>query len=328
LLLALTYNILSGEQEQGTLALTAASSARLTTVLAGKLVIRAGGVIAATVVGSAVLLLGMGARLDTLGGLAALGLLSLAVVVYGLFWVALSLLVNSLKRDSAFNAVALVMAWVLLLLVAPAAMNATAQVLYPAPPRAEMVLAVRNAAVDAERDRDATEAHYREEHGETAALKPTEAKAGSHDTLDKTTQRTLAVILAADARADAVLANQEARVHDQRRVSDRLSFLVPPTFVNDAIVELAGNGYTRWDDYLARIVEFHRRWQSFFVERARLGAPLTTADYPLFPRFESVEARSGWLHASARRVLVVLAWLGVVMTALLMWADRRLSRTS
>ncbi len=56
-----------------------------------------------------------------------LGLLMLTIVLYGLFWVALALLVNSLRRDSAFNAVALVMAWVLLVLVAPAAMNATAQ---------------------------------------------------------------------------------------------------------------------------------------------------------------------------------------------------------
>ena len=328
LLLALSYNILSGEQEQGTLALIAASSARLTTVLAGKLMVRAGGVIVAAVVGCWSLLLGMGARIDTGSGLTALGLLTLAIVLYGLFWLALALMVNSLRRDSAFNAVALVMAWVLLLLVAPAAMNATAQVLYPAPPRAEMVLAVRNAAIDAERDRDATESRYREEHGDAGGPNTDPAKGNPRGVVDRASQRTLAVTLAADARADAVLANQEARVRAQRRLSDGLSFLVPPALVNDAIVELAGNGHTRWDDYLARIGEFHRRWQSFFVERARLGAALTTADYALFPRFESADSRSGWFEAGARRVLVGLAWVVAVTAALLMWADRRLSRNA
>ncbi len=60
LLLAISYNVLSGEQEQGTLALTVASSARLTTVLAGKLFVRAGGLIAAAVVGCWCLLLAHG----------------------------------------------------------------------------------------------------------------------------------------------------------------------------------------------------------------------------------------------------------------------------
>ncbi len=30
-----------------------------------------------------------------------------------------------------------------------------------------------------------------------------------------------------------------------------MAFLLPPVLVNDAIVELAGNGSTRWDDYLS-----------------------------------------------------------------------------
>ena len=55
-------------------------------------------------------------------------------------------------------------------------------------------------------------------------------------------QRTLAVTLAADVRADAVLAKQEAMVRAQRQVSDAMTFLVPPALVNDALVELAGNG--------------------------------------------------------------------------------------
>jgi ABC-2 type transport system permease protein len=324
LLLALSYNILSGEQEQGTLALTAASSARLTTVLAGKLAVRAGGVIAAAVLGSAALLFRMGFRIEGANSLLALGLLSLAIAIYGLFWVALALVVNSLRRDSAFNAVALVMAWVLLVLVAPAAMNAAAQALYPAPARAEMVLAVRTAAIDAERDRAATEARYREEHRNPGDSPRT----GSGAITDERSKLTLAVTVAADSRADAVLASQEDRIREQRRLSDRLSLLAPPALVNDAIAELAGNGHTRWDDYLSRIGEFHGRWRSFFVDRAARGQALSSADYPDFPRFEPSDSGSGWFASSTLRVLLSLAWVGAVAIALLAWADRRLSRAA
>jgi hypothetical protein len=185
-----------------------------------------------------------------------------------------------------------------------------------------MVLAVRNAAIDAERDREATEARYREEHSGTSHAADAPAPGGR----DPRSQVALAVILAADARADAMLANHEAQVRAQRRLSDRLAFLVPPVLMNDVIVELAGNGPTRWDGYLERIGTFQARWQSFFVERASRGAALTSADYSLFPRFESSEAQAKGLDASAGRVSIELAWVGAVAMALLGCAARRLSR--
>ncbi len=119
-----------------------------------------------------------------------------------------------------------------------------------------MVLAARRgAAIDAERDRDATEARYREEHRGTGD--PTADRARGHErgaVEQNSSQRTLAVTLAADARADAMLADQEARVRAQRRASDRMAFLVPPALVNESIVELAGNGY----DTLGRLSRPHR----------------------------------------------------------------------
>ena len=322
LLLALSYNVLSGEQEQGTLALTAASSAPLMTVLAGKLAVRIGVVIAVAIVGIWVQLLVSGSPLGAAGGLAAFAMLALTVVLYGLFWASLALLVNSLRRDSAFNAVALVMSWVLLLLVAPAAMNATAQVMHPAPARAEMVLAVRNAAIDTERDRDATDARYREEH------RSTNDQSTDGPKVDDRTRRTLAVTVAADARADAMLVNHEAQVQAQRRFSDRLAFLVPPVLINDALAELSGNGHSRWDNYLARIGDFHSRWQAFFVERASRDAPLTTADYKSVPRFDSVEPSSSWLATSIRRVRLSLLSVGAITIILLLTASRRLACTA
>ena len=97
MLLALSYNILSGEQEQGTLALTAASSARLTTVLAGKLMVRAGGPIVAAVAGTLVFMLVVGTRLDTASGLPALGLLTLTIVALRFFLAGAGAAVNSLE---------------------------------------------------------------------------------------------------------------------------------------------------------------------------------------------------------------------------------------
>lgn len=323
LILAVCYNVLSGEQEQGTLALTAASSAPLTKVLLGKLIVRAGGLIVAETLGIWAVLTIVSPSSFRGGGVATLVVLTLAIGLYGTFWAALALLVNSFRRDSAFNAVALVMAWVLLLLVAPAAINAFAQVRYPAPARSEMILAVRNAAIDAERDRDATEARYREEHRGVSGLAAESRDPISNDR----TRQTLDVTLAADARADEVLADQERRVKEQRHLCDRLAFLAPPILFHDAVAELAGNGHTRWDDYLARVGMFHKTWKTFFVERAKQNTALTTTDYARFPRFPVYGSRFVLPAEGRKRIAWSLAWICTVVAVLLIWADRRLLRT-
>jgi len=315
LILAVCYDVLSGEREQGTLAMLAASSAPLGRVLMGKAAVRAGGLAAAGLLacGVGLAVAAPGAFRPSAGGPASLLALALAVVLYGAFWAALALAVNALRRDSAFNAVALVAAWVVLLLVAPASINAAAQLLYPAPARSEMVEEVREAAVDAERGLDAAEARYREEHGGAA---PGDAR----------TRRTLEVTLAADARADEVLERQEALIRDQRRLCDRLAYLSPPILFHDALAELAGNGHVRWDDYLARVAAFHDVWKSFFVDRASRGAMLTLGDYEAFPRFPEVASGPSAPLASARRVAASLAGIALAAAALLAWSSRRLPR--
>lgn len=311
-ILATGYDVLSGERERGTLALTASTSAPLTTVLAGKLLVRAGGVTLAAILATWVLFAPGAGRP---GGLAAMAGLTLAVALYAAFWAAVCLFVNAAGRDSAFNAVALVVAWGVLLVVGPAAVNAAAQVLYPAPARTELVLGVREAAVDADRDLDAAEARYREEHRDEPA-------AGGDDR----TRRTLEVTVAADARADAMLAEQETRILRQRRLDERLAYLLPPCLLHDTVAELAGNGHTRWDDYLERVAAFHARWKGFFVAKARAGEALGVADYARFPRFDATPDGSTSARRSVARVVSSLGVLAAMTAALGLASVRRLSR--
>ena len=307
LLLALSYNLWSGEREQGTWALTQASSAPLFLVLAAKLAVRGG---CMTLVLLATLALWLQPAASAWWGSV---LLVAAVATYAGFWMALALWVNSWQRSSGFNAVALVSCWLLALVVVPAAINAVSAAVHPAPARADMVLAVREAAVDAERDRDAEMARFRLEHG-TAALPANAAES-----------RRLAVLLAADQRADSVLERHEAMVRQQRTLSDGLAFLSPAVLMNDALAELAGTGQTRWDRHLEGVAAFHRRWQAFFVERAQRGARIATDDARQWPRWEPVAAAAPDRSASAR-VAVAVLWTAALAAVLAGLAGRRLTR--
>lgn len=306
-LLALSHDVLSGEREKGTWALTAASSAPPLAVLALRLAMRGAGVLLPLMLVTAAQLLWQGAPLFTGAGLAAFAGWATLVLLYTAFWLSLALWVNSWQRSSAFNAVALVVAWVGLVVVVPALVNALAQALHPAPSRAELVLAVRQATVDTERGRVADAARFGAEHGATPA--------GTSAAL-----RALALVREADRRADEVLARHEAVVQAQRRLTDRLGLLSPPLRLNDALAELAGTGHARLDAHLARVDRFHGRWQDFFFARAEKGERLKSTDIARFPRFAAEPGGEAGAPGSTARVgqsalLLLLATLALAAAA-------------
>ena len=159
--LAMAFNLLAGEREQGTLAMGCLGG--LSAALAGKLAARVAAPIAAT-------LLAVAAGVWIFAGwerLASPGFAALLIVVllYGLFWAALAAAVDGLGRSSAFNALTLIGAWVAITMILPAAINSLAAFAHPAPSRIDMVLAARAASTDADRARDASLARYADEHG-------------------------------------------------------------------------------------------------------------------------------------------------------------------
>lgn len=315
LLVALSYNVLSGEREQGTWALSAASSAPPLPILLAKLLLRAGIVMAALLLFTTAGLALQGAPLASAEAAGALAAWAFTLLLYAGFWVALALWVNSWRASSAFNALALVMAWVLLVVLLPALISATAQALYPAPARAEVVLAVREAAVDADRDRAAEQARFSAEHG---LVTPANSGAANE-------RHALLLTLAADRRADEVLSRHEALVRQQRALTDRLGLLSPALLVNDTLTELGGNGHSQWDAYLGRVDAFHAQWQAFFVERAQAGARLGSADIERLPRYDEVRA-SIWAPGAAQRMVGTWAVLALGLLGLMVLARRGLMR--
>lgn len=304
-ILALCFNLTAGEREQGTLALTVASSKSPAVVLLGKLAARAGlpiaAMLAATIVG-VVLLCGAAPLFSN----AFLALLA-AIAAYGAFWALLAAAVDGLGKGSAYNALALMAAWVTLTMIAPAAVNTVSNVLYPSPSRAEMTLAARAASTDADRERDAALARYADEHPDASAK---DMKRGG---AKERSLRRLAAQEAANARVEAVMARHDGQLARQRELADRLSFVSPALLTYRAVADIAGAGDRRYAEFLARVDGFHRDWRAFFWTRARAGAPLTLEDYSAFPRFAFFAETS----APSADVLLVLG-LGVALPGLLL----------
>jgi ABC-2 type transport system permease protein len=176
LILALSYNLLSVEKEQGTLALLLSQPLPLGTLVLGKVALRA--VVFLALVGGSALLLSLlaGLRLSSPDALTRFGAWGLILTCYGAFWFALAVAVAARGEASATNAALLAGAWLVLVVLVPSAFNLLATTLYPVPSRVEMVQAVRAASDRANAQGARLLGKFYEDHPELAAGSPEQAQ--------------------------------------------------------------------------------------------------------------------------------------------------------
>lgn len=315
-ILALAFNLLAGEREQGTLAMTLASARRPGAALAGKVAARVAAPIAA-------MLLAVAAGVWIFAGwerVASPGFAALLVValLYGLFWAALAAAVDGLGRGSAFNALTLVGAWVAITMILPAAINSLAAFAHPAPSRIDMALAARAASTDADRARDASLARYAQEHGETAR-----PRGGPQEM----TLRRLATQEAAFQRVEAIVAEHDAQLARRRELADRLGYLSPAYLTYRAMADVAGAGEARYRAFLDRIRSFHVDWRDFFLSRAKAGASLTAQDYAAMPKFTQADEELMARAPAGQSGLLIGVGLPALILAAFAWRGFRRCRT-
>jgi len=278
-IISLSYQLLSGEREEGTLALLLSQPIALATVLSGKVLARL--LLLLGIVGLVVILAsavgGIDARAQ--GAMERLSLITLTIVTYAFLWFGLAVLVNTLGWSSAANAIVLLAAWLAVVVVIPSSVNVVAGRLYPAPSRVELIQAMRRATDDADTHASQLLGKYFQDHPD---LVPASANASMSDFYS----RTIAVQSDAEAAARPVMNRFATQTEAQRRLVDRLQFLSPSVLTRSALDTLAGTSEERYRDFVRQIEAYHTRWRAFFVPRIMRQAKMTAVDYDQIPVFE------------------------------------------
>jgi len=301
LVLALSFNVLSEEREQGTLALTLSQPVSARDVVGAKLAFRA------------LLVVGLAAGVSLLGILATGGfgasgrvlLWCATVTLYALFWFALAAWVNSLRRSSAWNATVLVGAWLVLVVVLPAAVNIAAGLLHPLPSRVEMITAQREASNEAVNRRSELLARYLEDHPEMAG-----------GVVAEESGRAALAWAATDAvnqRLEEVTAVHDARRADQLALVRRYRFLSPALLAQEVLVDAAGTGDARFARFQSQVRAFAEEWRQFFVPAILAGEQMTAAALPDVPTFRFADEDSSQVAGRAAIPLTVLGGLVVLV---------------
>lgn len=313
LILALTYNMLSAEKEQGTLAMALSQPIAVRTLLAGKVGLRSA-VVMGTIVAFSIAALMLSGTTFADGNGVRLLLWVAAVAVYGLFWFALAVAVASAGWNSTTNATILATAWLVLVVMTPSLFNLVVTSIYPVPSRVEMVQAMREAADEANKGGSQALARYYEDHPELATGDPAQA-------MNDFNIVRVAVNDDVERRVRPVVNRYEAQIAAQQRALDRLRYLSPAILMQSALNDVAGTGTDRHRHFLAQVDAFHAGWRTHFVSMIFSKAQVRSVDEA--PRFAYREED---LRTVAIRVAMALTGLVIPAAAIAWLGLRRLGR--
>lgn len=273
LIFAMSYNMLSAEREQGTLKMLLAQKLSLSTLLLGKVAVRALVLLALAVaipVGAIIL-----TRTGTTGSLGDIALWAALIIGYGMFWFALAATVNAKGLSSASNAMLLVAVWFVLVLIAPVALNIVVTEIYPAPSRVEMIARLRVA-------QDAASLHYR--RMETESTRPAVLPPGKVYFPDNFLGYYLKDAMV-DKTMQPVLDSFVTQLKNQQALVDRYSFVSPVIATYEAMTDIAGTGSKRYRQFQEQVDRYHAQWRNYFLPRLIAKDALTAADYQAVPRY-------------------------------------------
>jgi ABC-2 type transport system permease protein len=306
---ALSYNLLSHEREDGTLALILSQPVRPERIVLGKVIARLGTLL---LVAAAVMLVVLAAA----GGIGswpaaapALGGALLLTIAYAAFWTAVGVRINASGHSSTYNAIAMFAVWLALTIIVPGALTVALTLIAPAPSRLIAIQTQRHLENQAASLGQRAMNEYQAERAELMPPGPPQ--------WDDIQSRFIYTQTAQERRALPLVREYEARLDEQQRLVDRMQFLSPAVLFLESLNALAGTDRRRAREYARQVEAFVDQWRRYAVPRSFRQRHMTPADFDALPSFEFVEPPRARAHAHAIAAIValVVAGLGIVGSA-------------
>ena len=259
-ILALSFNILSGERETGVLQILLSQPLSLKSLLTAKLTAQFVLIYALVLIVTLTGLLLSGVNFSAEGFLVRTILWLAVAFGYTLFWFSLSVFINSFGFSSSTNAVACSAVWLILVLVLPSLLNILVSAVYPVPPRSELIAAERSVNLDMRKDGKRLLSEHYQDHPE---LMPKSEKPDLNDfgLAFVYVQRLI------KGKMDDAQEKFNNQIEKQQNLVGKLRFLSPSIVAGEAINDIAGTGLNRHKHFRSQVREFDKSWADFFVPK-------------------------------------------------------------
>jgi ABC-2 type transport system permease protein len=203
------------------------------------------------------------------------------VFLWSFGWCALILLVNTGKQSSAGNAITLICLWLAITVALPGTVNLMAETLYPVPSRVEMVAAIREAEVEAEKNGKQLLKSYYADHPELASQEGAKAESVSDDGFRQWT----VMMQKADEATLPIRERYRLQLDKQQQIMDRTQFLLPAVLFQESLNHLSGTNRLRFVDFEQQVLSFNRVWARYFEERVFRNQRVRRTDIATLPQF-------------------------------------------
>lgn len=304
-IIALSYELLSGERERGTLAMLLSQPVSQSALVFGKAGARAIALCVVTLAFAFIGLLVAGADLSAPGAWLHTALYALVLVSWAIFWFAAAVAVNAWGTTSARNALVLVGLWLVLVVVVPGLVHVVVDSLHPPPSRIELLHEAREAAQDTERELDRLQGRH-----------------GAGPKAKDYAQRVVRVQEELARRSAPVLTELRDQLRLRQDMVDVLRFVSPAILVRLALEDVAGAGAARHRRFEEQVDAFHDRFRDHFFARVKAQERMTTAALGSVPRLTFDEEPPVSL---AWRILLGVfgLWLGAGLLLGIAWPGLR-----
>jgi ABC-2 type transport system permease protein len=277
LIIGLTYNVVSSEREQGTLALLLAETTAFERIVRTRyafryLIFNLG---FTAFVGIGLLLFGVNFT-EAASDIAYLLLLTWA---YSAFWFGLSYCINSFGKASGYNAAVLTGAWLALVLLIPTVLSVYVNQAHPMPSRLDLITKTREIGDKLNKETDKQLSRFYEEHAE---FKPDSSR---FNPKEENAKRLFSRLSLETAIEDETKKFEEI-AQKRQEVVNQYRFLSPAIFVQQSLNDAAGTGAERYADFEAQTTTFHKTYREYFAPLVYRQGKFTPANLDGVPTYQ------------------------------------------
>ena len=281
LVIALSFNLISKEREQGTLELQMAQPISMRHLFLQKMLARF----------SVLLLLSVGITLPSLAcwdisiwSSAAWTTIGVTVA-HTLFWFLLALGVNLRGGSSSKNALVCMGFWLVLTLVLPAFANMLAQKIHPVPSRAGFQTSIREIKSQVENQREQILNDYYSQHPNATRISEEEMNWYDWHQCKYYYKDEFLIGSIEKEKRDSLERWYDTKAEQQALFIDQLLLLSPTLCVHRQMTDLAGTSNRAFQPVMTFLQEVQTDWTSFFSEKFDANQGLAPADYDQLMNF-------------------------------------------
>lgn len=303
MIIAITFNLLSEEEERGTWHMVVVQSKSAVSFLLQKLSARA-----ISIFGALLLLFVFAVACLSLAIDASVVAFVIISLLYLLFWFALSFVVISFRRSSSFNALTLLALWVLLAILLPAAVNNFVSGRYPVPEALSTLIKQRDGYHKQwDMDRKGTMERFYSHYPQFRHYGVPQG------------EFSYAWYYAMQQMGDDESREESRAMHEKimmrEKISRKLAMVNPAMHTQMVFNDLAGTGLQDHLDFLEQTAAFHEKMRLYFYPRIFGNAPVAGEEWDSFqPEYGTSQKTIPWVTSMlpmglATMVLILIAWI-------------------